>query len=230
MSATNLVFEGFGRDERIVEDKSQWFSPPEIAWRMRRWAGDVPVRFALEPSAGSGNLVHALRVRQSGTGDQAFTSTEVDAYELDPYYADRLRERFPDDPDFNSGGDVRVHQTDYLAAKGPGVRYDLGFANPPYEDGLDGRFLAKMMDECDRIVALVRLATLAGQERSRDVWSRVASCEWRMTGLAIFGERPKFQAGRAVGDRRENEGGKTDFCVVKLSRLPGPTSTEVEWW
>ena len=211
----NLTFEGFGRDERIAEDKSQWFTPPDIAARMVRWAGAVTPDVVIEPSTGSGNLVQAAFDRWSGT--------RVEAFEVDPFYANALTTRF------DASGRVSVVCGDYLAYRNAREPYDvLGLANPPYEDGLDGQFLAKLMDECDRIVALVRLACLAGAKRRQGVWSRLDR-DWNLHGLAIFASRPEFQAGRAVGDRREGESAKADFCVVKLSRY-GSMSTGVEWW
>lgn len=86
----NLTFEGFGRDERIDEERSQWFTPMDIARKMVAWCGDLPRGTTiLEPSAGSGNIVAAIRERS--------TMQHVHAVELDPYYADRLAARFPDD-------------------------------------------------------------------------------------------------------------------------------------
>lgn len=225
---TNLTFEGFGRDERVAEEKSQWFSPPDIARRMRDWAGRQTFGRILEPSAGSGNLVHVARFDRSPDFTEAKTKSVVHACELDPYYLDRLAERFQDDVNEE---DVRLVGGSYLDWESP-RRFDLGLANPPYEDGLDGEFLAKMMGECDRIVALVRLACLAGAGRHAKVWSRLDRGDWRMPGLAIFSSRPQFQAGRAVGERKEGDSAKADFCVVKLSRahLGETSNTAVEWW
>lgn len=212
----NLVFEGFGRDERVTEDRSQWFTPSPIATRMVKWAGDIKPARILEPSAGGGNLVAAARGR--------WASAEITACELDPHYVDRLGQSFAEDRG------VRVLAGDYRSVRHES-RFDLGIANPPYEDGLDGEFLAKMMGECDRVIALVRLVCLAGLGRYEGVWRNVGT-EWRMPGLAIFSGRPEFEAGRAVGVRKEGESAKADFCVVKLSRseICSTTSTEVEWW
>lgn len=212
----NLTFEGFGRDERIDEERSQWFTPMDIARKMVAWCGDLPRGTTiLEPSAGSGNIVAAIRERS--------TMQHVHAVELDPYYADRLAARFPDDKR------LTVRAGSYLDEPAPAERYRYGIANPPYESGLDGEFLAKMTGECDRIVALVRLACLAGKDRHAKVWRQLEG-EWRMVGLALFPSRPEFEAGRAVGTRREGESAKADFCVVKLSRTPGDKRTEIEWW
>lgn len=213
----NLTFEGFGRDERVNEDRSQWFTPPDIAWRMVRWAGAISPERILEPSAGSGNIVAACRAR--------WEHAEITACELDPYYVARLRERF--------AGDAHVHvvECDYRDLQAEAPIFDLVVMNAPYEGGLDGVFLAKAMRESLRVIALQRLAALAGAERHRLAWGRVGD-EWRMPGLAIFSSRPVFQAGRCIGNRVDGGSSSTDFCVAKLSRVDVESnhSTEVEWW
>lgn len=231
----NLVFDGFGRDERIPVDRSQWFTPQPIADRMMRWSGLAPIRTVLEPSAGSGNLVHSATRSRRPEGmceilGSARSNTLVTAYELDPYYVEKLSHRFAGD----AGVDVR--QGSYLDAPGPEELFDLGLMNPPFEDGLDGVFLAKAMDECQRIIALVRLVALAGKERAEKVWSRCQpDGDWALRGLAVFSERVDFIAGRAIGARKEGESAKADFAVVKLSRRADhERGADVpcfpEWW
>lgn len=215
----NLAFEGFGIAERVSEDRGQWFTPPDLAWRMWRWAGDTAAFTSiLEPSAGSGNLVFAA---VSGSAD-----VTVDAFELDPYYVDRLGERFSGTPRVN------VEQRDYLDSHHWGSRYDLGLANPPFEDGLDGKFIAKMMDQCDRIIVLARTCVLNGADRHERVWSRCSDDgDWVVRGIAFLPKRPVFQAGRAIGERVDGGGAKADFCVVKMSRRElGDAPTRLEWW
>ncbi len=193
---------------------SQWHTPDATAQKLANWCGSPPVAWRiLEPSAGAGALVNAsLRV---------IRGPHIDAVEIDPVYADKLRARFADER-------VSVECCDYLGRAAPESPYDLCIANPPYEGGLDGAFLSKCMDESKRVVALVRLTTLAGKERHRSVWSRIECGEWSFTGLAVFASRPVFlAAGDDVG------GGKTDFAAVKLSRTYGDRQereTAVEWW
>jgi methylase of polypeptide subunit release factors len=191
------------------ENLSAWFTPGALARRMVAWCGDVrSFDRVLEPSTGRGSLVEAIRERSD--------LPRITAHELDPRSVVWLRGL-----DFPR---VDVVEGDSLAAPAPAARYDLAVMNPPYEDGQDGLFLEKAMDESDRVVALVRLVALAGQERYRRVWSRVGEGrEWSMPGLAILSARPDFG-----GD----DGAKADFAVVKLSRLPAYDSgrTAVEWW
>lgn len=198
---------------------SQWFTPAPIAKRMAEWAGNVSGR-VLEPSAGSGALLDAWLVRCDADFPRQPTKTPVDVVEIDPGYASMIA-----GADYGPG--VHVECGDYLERACPPNRYALGLANPPYEDGADGLFLAKMMRECDRVIALVRLAALAGGGRHDAVWSRVASHHdgWWMPGLAIFPGRPVFD-----GPESASGSAKSDFCVVKLSRIGTPERTAIEWW
>lgn len=191
------------------ETLSAWFTPPALARRMVAWCGDVGrLDRILEPSAGRGSLVEAIRERSD--------APRITAHELDPRSVAWLRGL-----DFPR---VDVVEGDYLAAPAPAARYDLCVQNPPYENGQDGAFLEKAMNESERVVALVRLVALAGQERYRRVWSRVGEGrEFVMAGLAILSARPDFGG---------EDGAKADFAVVKLSRREVCTvdRTAVEWW
>lgn len=211
-----------GQRTREDHDASQWFTPMPIARRMVAWAGAIKPLNILEPSSGSGNLVEAARER--------WPSAHIDAVELDGFYARRLRE-------WRDDSKLHVYHADFLDFRPPfDDLYDLCIANTPYEDGLDGRFLAHAMDLSERVIALVRLAALAGQARHEDVWSRcLPDGDFAMRSLAIFSKRPRFEPGRAIGDRDEEGSARADFAVVKLSRraehergreFPG----FVEWW
>lgn len=198
---------------------SQWFTPADIAARMARWAGNVSGT-VLEPSAGSGALLDAWLTERDADFPGSPTRVPVDVVELDPSFASLIA-----GADYGPG--VLVECCDYLTRAAPAQRYALGLANPPYEDGLDGLFLAKMMTECDRIIALVRLAALAGSGRHASVWSRIESHAdgWHMPGLAVFSSRPVFD-----GPESASGSAKSDFVCVKLSRVSPPSATRVEWW
>jgi predicted RNA methylase len=219
----NLTLPGLDLAERVVDvDGGQWFTPMPIARRMAAWAGSIMPTSILEPACGSGNLIAACRERWSGT--------VIEAVELDPYYADRTRDRFADDYS------VSVYTGSFLDSQPVGDSHDLCVMNPPYEDGLDGRFLARAMDLSDRVIALVRLAALVGQARTEAVWSRCQpGGDFALRGLALFAGRPRFEAGRAIGDREDGGSAKADFCVTKLSRRTADERgldipTHVEWW
>ena len=175
---------------------SQWFTPPDLAARFVAWCEVMPEWTVLEPSAGDGALVRPLRK----------SCRHVEAVEVDPAFSERHG--------WETG--------DYLTRPAPATRYDMVVMNPPYEDGVDGRFLAKAMDEATRVVALVRLNVLVGQERYARAWSRVGA-EWSLAGVAFLVGRPSFSAaGQATSSPL------SDFVAVKLTREMMPTM--VEWW
>lgn len=217
----NLTLPGIA-DERVEEDRSTWFTPMPIARRMVSWAGSIQPRSILEPSCGSGNLIAACRER--------WTHATIAAVELDPFYVGNARDRFGDD--FRTS----VYGGSFLDPPQIVDSFDLCVMNPPYEDGLDGKFLARAMDISDRVIALVRLAALVGQARTEAVWSRCRpDGDFVLRGLALFAGRPRFEAGRSIGDREDGGSAKADFCVVKLSRRTEPergvdVPTHVEWW
>jgi len=217
----NLTLPGIA-DERVDEDRSTWFTPMPIARRMVSWAGSIQPYSILEPSCGSGNLIAACRER--------WEFAAIEGIELDPHYCSELRGRFRDD------SRTRVYRADFFDHPPVGNRFDLCVANPPYEAGLDGKFLARAMDLSDRVIALIRLQALAGQARHEGVWSRCRpEGDFALRGLAIFAGRPRFEAGRSIGDREDGGSAKADFCVVKLSRRTADergldVPTHVEWW
>lgn len=217
----NLCFDGFGREARVEEDKSQWFTRPEDALKLLRWDGPSgKVRHILEPAAGSGNLIAAAR--------KVHPDASVCAFEIDEFYVERIRDTF--------GSSVAVSHANYLERAAPMVPYDVCVMNPPYEDGADGAFLEKAMDESMFILAICRLAVLAGSNRGKTVWARCTKDgDWYMRKLAIFETRPSFIAGRAIGKRKESDGAKADFCAVSLARRSQrqrgvELNSKIEWW
>jgi len=181
---------------------SQYFTPPRLAERIAEWA-DVRGRRVLEPSAGGGAL------RRACLAAGAF---RVDAVELDPRYVAALEAE-------NLG---RVTPGSFLDLR-PGdiMPADLVVQNPPYENGLDGEFLAHAIQFAPRVVALVRLATLAGATRGAELWACV-----EVTRIVILSTRPRFEGELAAG------GAKSDFVVVEFqARRQGRRPlVELEHW
>ncbi len=218
----NLCLPGFGRDERVEDDRSTWFTPQPIAERMVAWAGSMYPSSILEPSCGSGNIIAACRKR--------WNSVVIEGVELDPHYADACRDRFADDYS------VYIYTGSFLDVQPIGDSFELCVMNPPYEDGLDGKFLAAAMNRSRRVIALVRLAALVGQARTEAVWSRCQpGGDFVLRGLALFAGRPRFEAGRSIGDREDGGSAKADFCAVKMSRRTEDergvdVPTFIEWW
>jgi 16S rRNA A1518/A1519 N6-dimethyltransferase RsmA/KsgA/DIM1 with predicted DNA glycosylase/AP lyase activity len=194
--------------ERPEHDRaeSQWFTPPWLAKRLVDWCGTPPVNRVLEPSAGGGALVDAIR------GKWPFAI--VDAYETDPRWAAALREQavWPEP--------TRVHESDFLASPTPSEPYDLCVMNAPYEGGQDLAFLRHAMRCSRRIVAIVRLGFVANQGTRQSV----AHAGWSWVSIASLG-RVRFE-----GDGDTSP--LSDFAAIKLTselvgRFDAPT---FEWW
>lgn len=191
---------------------SQWHTPVPLALRMAKWAGGaLRLSRVLEPSAGGGALVRAAIECDANP-------TSITAIELDDGWAKKLTATF------TKTLGVTVESRDYLMRPARDHRYDITLMNPPYEDGLDGRFLEKAMNESDRVIALIRTVALNGDDRYKRVWRRCnAGGDFAMIGLAVLANRPDFGG---------EHGAMADFVVVKLARraLNLGTAAHVEWW
>jgi len=199
MTAAQLEIGGTSSAPDIT--RSQWFTDPNLARRIVAWAlrgYEKPLRI-LEPSAGRGALCIPVPWPRS-----------VVAYEIDPRWEDELW-------DTSSVAEVRVEN--YLSSPRPATRYDLAITNPPYERGQDGQFLGRALDDCDRVVALIRTAALQGKRRFELVWSRC-----RMTRLVLLDPRPRF-----VGPGEHDP--RSEYCVVEIVPGSGDLSpVSVERW
>lgn len=199
-------------------DLSQWFTPEALAERVTAWAWPSMHRpvSVLEPSCGDGAFVRAA-LRRGGF---------VHAYEIDPAMARRCSELVDAEREGLAPWEGATVQ-DYLAEPALITRHDIGLLNPPYEDGADGRFLSKAMDECDRVAGVFRTAVLDGKERREGIWSRVQSGEWCVSGIAFLG-RVVFR----IPTDRKPQSASTDFVALKLRRASVGQHfyTELEWW
>ena len=225
VSATQLLnaverLRGIESNDELERAKalglSQWFTRPEEATRLAELAfegltaRDAPVR-VLEPAAGAGALLRAL---PEACG--AHTVTTI-AYDVDPAWEDTLT-AIADE----------VVIGDFLEEADAGVepRADVVITNPPYENGLDGRFLEAAMRLADRVVALVRLNALVGQDRVERVWSQVEEGSWVLSVLELLALRPGFEG---PGDM----GARSDYVIVRLDRVSEHVEiharTDVRW-
>lgn len=186
---------------------SQWFTPPSIAGVMAQMA-DVHLRSrpdfrVLEPSAGCGHLVRAVL-------DRAEPGCTVDAVELDPRWR----------PDLERTG-ANVHIGCYLERPAPEKLYHLAITNPPFDGGLEGPHLEKMMRESLRIIALLPARSLHGADRHSRIWSRMGRGApgegWWLRGVTYLVLRPKFGG----------SGGSDEIVIVDLQRVPG--QCHVRW-
>jgi predicted RNA methylase len=178
---------------------SQWFPPAPLAERIVRWAleGWPEPQTILEPSAGDGALIRPL----PETWGRRVTACEIDPrWNVDLCMLPQIGVIL--------AGDFLTFQ--------PTGPYDLCLMNPPYEYGLDGDFVAAALRCSRRVVALLRLAALAGVQRRHQIWERAC-----LRRLAILSGRPSF-VGPSTGSPRH------DFCVVEI--VHEETDTAVEWW
>lgn len=201
MSQLSIVEAGPAPDPTLA----QWFTPPWLAEELVALAVDANPRTILEPSAGRGNLVRAARAR--------WPDAELHAIDLDARWKSDL---------FAAGAD-RVEIVDYLAQPAPAHRYDLAITNPPYDGGQEAAHLAKLLDECERVVALLPARSLHGRDRYERVWSRMANgfrSEWALAQVVHLVSRPAF------GEK----GGTDEIVLVDLVRDGvGFSGARVRW-
>jgi len=192
------------------ESLSQFYTPPRIAQRMVQSVGDVRLFRVLEPSCGLGALLKPLAERGSGriaSDVLSFGPMVVDAVDIDARNIEWCKANVAS----NDDADLRYECGDYLKRPQPmEAFYDLGLVNPPYENGQDGEFLAKMMRECIRIVALIRTESLHGVARYEQVWRHCDGPEspWVVRTVETLVRRANFGGG----------GGMIETSIVKLSR------------
>ena len=195
-----------GCDPTPREDLSQHFTPRWLAKRMVEWAKITPGMHVLEPSAGSGAFVAPLL--EAGA--------RVQAIEIDPEWAGRLRLRHP------PPAPLQVDVADFLAWEPlalEGRLYDLCVINPPYEDDQDLAHVLKALELSRRAVVLVRVNFLYGIKRYEKLWTRRA-----LSRKVILPRRPHFSG--AGGPRH-------DFCVIELQHTApvfAVQSVLVEHW
>lgn len=194
-------------------DDDWWPTPPWLAERIVAWANPGPGDSILEPSAGDGALVRAIRAldaRRCG----AHEWTRITAVELRPEREPWLRAADADDVVI---GDWPTVAAAWAMRDRPS--FDLAISNPPFS--LIAQHLYPMVAVARRAVVLLPLTALEGQERHREVWSRVV-----LERLAILVSRPRFGGHTSPA---------TAYCVVEIRRRRpgeqgGESAARVEWW
>lgn len=204
-------------------EQSQWFTNPKLADRLVGLASSLladvvrrqlPMR-VLEPTAGSGALVRAVLRRVPWA--------HVDAVEVDERFRAELEEtrQICALGSAELRGRVNVEIGDYLVRPAPSRRYDLAPCNLPFDDGEETAFLAKLLDEAERIPALLPARSLFGKDRYERVWWRFDAKnpdrDWYVRQKVHVVPRPKFGPG----------GGSDEIMLLDLRRAPGPC--EVSW-
>lgn len=206
--ATLRYLPGFDRERRDLS-RSQWYTPPDLAERLWKWAtppGRVAAR-VLEPSAGIGALIKpALRDRRV---------RRITAVDIDAGNCDALRE-LP-----RRGPRLSVVRGDFTHFK-PAMRFDLGITNPPYEDDQDVGFVLRLLGFAPVVCGIFRSAIQHGEGRFEAFWRHVD-----MPRKVNLVNRPEFG---------EGTGARSDFIVAEFTRRATlrergePTICAEEWW
>lgn len=202
-------------------DLAQWFTPDWLADHLIDSAR-APLGYGrplrvLEPSAGTGALLRALA--RQGFGDY---DIDVDVVELDARFADALERESRMIAGLEEF-DIRVEICDYLERPAPSERYDIAITNPPFTRGMEGPFMAKLLDECNFIAAILPSRSLHGLARYGAIWKRFeltggAAPEWAVRSIKYLIRRPKFAG---------TNGGKDEIVIVAMERLDVSGSTLV---
>lgn len=210
MSAAQLSIVEAGPEP--VRAGAQWFTDPVLADRLVGLASSLlddcvrrslPLR-VLEPTAGGGNLVRAVLRR--------VPHATIDAVEIDGRFVPELA---------SIGPNVTAIHADYLERPAPDRRYDLAPCNLPFDDGMETALLEKLLDEAERIPALLPARSLFGKERHERIWWRFdprnPKRDWWLRKIEHVVPRPRFAG----------SGGSDEIVLLDLRRVPGPC--EVSW-
>ena len=128
---------------QVVSAPQLFPTPPELAARMVAEAGIESGMRILEPSAGTGRILDALR------GAGAMYGCVIRAVEINPGMAHNLTQRYPG---------VIVDCRDFMAWGGDCDPFDVVLMNPPFADGADIEHVthaAKLLAPGGRLVAVV---------------------------------------------------------------------------
>ena len=131
---------------QIIAAPQLFPTPPALAERMVEEADIQPNHRVLEPSAGTGAIVDAIRTAIQAAGGQC----DIEAVEINPALAHRLA--FHD-----ALGANRVRLGDFLEQNGNLGQFDRIVMNPPFENGSDIKHIQhamKMLKPGGRLVAI----------------------------------------------------------------------------
>lgn len=171
---------------------SQWFTPPDVAAAVARFARIRPGDRVLEPAAGEGALVRAA----------VELGAVVEAWDCDRRCV----------PSLKAAGASDIVVGDFMRAMPPmrprdggGSGWDLALANTPYEDGQDVAFVLHGFRFVPRYVGIFRSAIVHGDERYERLWrwTDITRGKW-------LRKRPRFGRGKVADTAR------SDFVVLEL--------------
>lgn len=202
---------------------AQWFTPDWLADHLiDSMCGaineDLDGMFSvLEPAAGNGALIRAIaRSERLNYADLA-----IDAVEYDGRFLPGLEGTAVSLERSASCRMVCVEICNYLERPAPPERYDIAITNPPFTRGMEGPFMAKLLDECNFIAAILPSRSLHGIARYDAIWKRFelagrAAPEWAIRSIKYCKRRPKFAG---------TNGGKDEIVIVAMERHAASGST-----
>ncbi len=155
-------------------------TPPEIAEEMVRKADIQNGQSVLEPSAGTGNIVFALRMGMAHgyAGRCSITAVEIN-YEL----SERLI-------NIDCLGKDFVHCEDFLNCNGDLGKYDRIIMNPPFSNGIDIKHIQHAISFLKPDGRLVSLCANGPRQRKKlmplaDYWEDLQDGAFKVSGTDV---------------------------------------------
>lgn len=192
---------------------SQWYTRPYLAEAMVERAKVHNPRYVLEPSAGHGALILPMPAEWKVTAVELDEKTHAKSLEnLDPplhvlIYGDFLKHN-------NWIGCGRMPIAGVTTCR----RFDVGIANPPFENDKDLAFALKLLTLCHVVLLLVRVPFLHRVACWEQLWSKKDELHrsWQRDHVS----RPRF-------------GGKynpqDEYCIVEIQHGPGDGRVDLGW-
>lgn len=193
-----------------MKDMDQFFTDPELAERIVKWAlrsvDQLPLAKirVLEPSAGDGAIVGALL--ENGIKTYNLTPVEIDEAQAEDLHT------------VHRG--IPVECCDFMQFV-PLRGYHLAVMNPPYRDGRAEAHCARALRMCRRVVILCLASFCFSEGRQGILWQHA-----RVKRRVILAKRPKFHGPDCTG-----ESAKYDYQILELERcqrLPGQVDQVLE--
>jgi SAM-dependent methyltransferase len=174
---------------KVVSAPQLFPTPPDLARRMVSELGATVAGLrVLEPSAGTGNLIHALH--NSATGAD---NVRVVAVEVNEALADGLEKR----RQLTIGANAQnfdIRRADFLSCNGDLGKFDAIVMNPPFENGSDIKHIrhaAGMLKPGGRLVAICangprqREALMPMAEASGGWWEDLPADTFKSAGTSV---------------------------------------------
>lgn len=183
--------------------KDRFFTDPELARRIVRWANIHQGARVLEPSAGGGSFVYALF--------DEVPAVRVTAVELDRVHAHRMLKKSKEEP---YAGRLTVFNQDFLTFQPlPGRKpFDFAVMNPPYGSrsdgtvGLDAEHVAHALKFADVAICLLVTGFEHGVKRARSLFDSAF-----VNRRVVLVKRPAFH-----GPEDKGESARRDHVVLEI--------------